>query len=243
MNLEIMAVNGVDYTVKIHYERRKNTTVSIRKQIINIRIPSFLSQKEKNNQLNKMKKWAEEKIRSNPEKFKPKPCKNYHDKDVFNVGKERYILNIEHKDKASSSAKLKGDNIYLRISSQLSKQEQNNHISNLLSRCIAHKKLPELKEKIDALNKQHFKQKINKVHFKNHKSKWGSCSHKGNINISTRLLFTPEDVFDYVCIHELAHLIEHNHSKRFWTLVEKAMPDYKEKQKWLKENGDVCCNF
>jgi len=49
-----------------------------------------------------------------------------------------------------------------------------------------------------------------------------------------------DDVLDYICVHELAHLIEHNHSDRFWSLVERAMPDYKEKEKWLKENRDKC---
>ena len=70
---------------------------------------------------------------------------------------------------------------------------------------------------------------------------WGSCSEKGNINISTRLLFAPEDVLEYVCIHELAHLIEQNHSEKFWQLVKNAMPNYQEKRKWLKENGDSIC--
>ena len=82
--------------------------------------------------------------------------------------------------------------------------------------------------------------KINKVSFKNNKSNWGSCSRKGNINISTRLFFAPDEVLEYVCVHELAHLIELNHSKKFWAILKKAMPDYKEKIKWLKENNDHC---
>jgi predicted metal-dependent hydrolase len=53
-------------------------------------------------------------------------------------------------------------------------------------------------------------------------------------------LFAPKDVFDYICIHELAHLVEQNHSDKFWALVEKAMPDYMEKEKWLKENRGLC---
>ncbi|HKZ41668.1 MAG TPA: M48 family metallopeptidase, partial [Candidatus Hodarchaeales archaeon] len=57
-------------------------------------------------------------------------------------------------------------------------------------------------------------------------------------NISTRLLFAPDEVLEYVCIHELAHLIEHNHSDRFWALVEKAMPYYPQQKQWLKEHGE-----
>jgi len=54
------------------------------------------------------------------------------------------------------------------------------------------------------------------------------------------LLFAPDEVIDYVCIHELAHLKERNHSPEFWKLVEGALPDYREKEKWLKENSDQC---
>lgn len=238
-----MTVDGVEYTVKIYYENRKSTTASIRKQNINIRMPTFLSRKEKTRQLLKMKTWAKQKILTNPEKFKPKPRKEYQNGDFFNVGDERYVIDIEYKDKVSSSAKLNGNIIYLSLSSRLSKQEENKTVSSLLGKCIACKRLPLLKEKINTLNKKHFNQKINKICFKNHKSKWGSCSHIGNINISTRLLFAPDDVLEYVCIHELAHLIERNHSKRFWALVEKAMPEYQDKQKWLKEKGETYCTF
>jgi predicted metal-dependent hydrolase len=71
-------------------------------------------------------------------------------------------------------------------------------------------------------------------------SRWGSCSSSSNINLSTRLLFAPEGVIDYVIIHELAHLQELNHSPRFWRLVAEAMPDYQLKEKWLKDNGHLC---
>jgi len=67
-----------------------------------------------------------------------------------------------------------------------------------------------------------------------------SCSSKSNINLSTRLLFAPSDVIDYVIVHELTHLIEMNHSQKFWNLVKSVMPNYKQKEKWLKEYGKLC---
>jgi predicted metal-dependent hydrolase len=75
---------------------------------------------------------------------------------------------------------------------------------------------------------------------KYNQTNWGSCSTRGNINLSTRLLFAPDDVIDYVIIHELAHLLEMNHSNRFWNIVKKAMPEYREKEVWLKKNGHLC---
>jgi len=240
MKTEFLEINGIKYLVKIHYENRSNSRVSIRKTAINIRIPSFLSCEKKNEQLEKMKTWSKNKIMKNPEKFRLKPQKEYKNGDILKIGNEKFILGIEFKDKKGSSARSIGYTIKLSISDNLSKEEQNNHISSLISRSIAYKRLPKLQEKIYELNKKHFNRKINKIFFKHNKSNWGSCSNARNINISTRLLFAPDEVLEYVCIHELAHLIEQNHSDRFWTLIETAIPDYMEKERWLKENSDLC---
>lgn len=68
------------------------------------------------------------------------------------------------------------------------------------------------------------------------KSRWGSCSGKGNLNFNCLLMRTPEAIIDYVVVHELCHLKEMNHSPRFWAEVEKILPDYKERRKWLKDH-------
>ncbi len=66
--------------------------------------------------------------------------------------------------------------------------------------------------------------------------RWGSCSTEGSINFSYRLVMAPIEVIDYVVVHELAHIKHPNHSKKFWATVEAVIPDYKEREKWLKEN-------
>jgi len=67
------------------------------------------------------------------------------------------------------------------------------------------------------------------------KTRWGSCSRKGTINFTYRLMFVPEELADYVVVHELAHLKEMNHSGRFWYVVEQVMPDYRARRKKLRE--------
>jgi Predicted metal-dependent hydrolase len=79
--------------------------------------------------------------------------------------------------------------------------------------------------------------KFSDYKIKDQKSRWGSCSTKGNLNFNFRLSMAPAFVFDYIIVHELCHLLEMNHSQRFWELVKKYYPDYKEAKKWLKNNS------
>lgn len=77
----------------------------------------------------------------------------------------------------------------------------------------------------------------NRITIRNQKTRWGSCSAKGNLNFNCLLMLAPADVIDYVVVHELCHLIEMNHSSRFWAEVERVLPDYKKSRLWLKRNG------
>lgn len=70
--------------------------------------------------------------------------------------------------------------------------------------------------------------KINRVSIKNTKSRWGSCSKKGNLNFNYKIALLPENLANYVIVHELCHLAEFNHSKRFWKLVSLTIPNYLE---------------
>ena len=73
------------------------------------------------------------------------------------------------------------------------------------------------------------------VTVKNQKTRWGSCSAKGNVNFNYQLAFLPDELLDYVVIHELAHRRHMNHSRAFWAEVEKYCPDYLERREQLKE--------
>lgn len=80
--------------------------------------------------------------------------------------------------------------------------------------------------------------KYNHISIKRHRSRWGSCSQKGNLNFNYKIVFLPPDVSDYIIVHELCHLQEFNHSRSFWELVAKTIPNHKEIRTKLKNyNG------
>lgn len=79
--------------------------------------------------------------------------------------------------------------------------------------------------------------KYNKITIRNQTSRWGSCSRKGNLNFNFRIALLPPDLADYIIVHELCHLGEFNHSRKFWDLVERTVPGWKEARGRLKEEG------
>lgn len=76
-----------------------------------------------------------------------------------------------------------------------------------------------------------------RVTIRNQRSRWGSCSSKGDLNFNCLLMLTPPEVIDSVVVHELCHRKEMNHSERFYAEVLRVFPDYRACQKWLRENG------
>jgi hypothetical protein len=69
--------------------------------------------------------------------------------------------------------------------------------------------------------------------------RWGSCTHKGGLNFSWRLIQAPLEIVDYVIVHELVHLRQPDHSKKFWAKVKEIMPDYERRREWLRENEQL----
>lgn len=84
---------------------------------------------------------------------------------------------------------------------------------------------------------QKFGLKYQKLRISSARTRWGSCSSRGTLSFTWRLVMAPLEVVDYVVVHELAHLRVQNHSAAFWAEVEKMMPDYQPRRDWLKKNG------
>lgn len=109
-------------------------------------------------------------------------------------------------------------------------------IEVLLKKCLFAYAEQYLKEKT-----KHFSNiiKVNPKHItlRDQKTRWGSCSSAGNINYNWRIIMAPENIINYLVIHELCHLVVPNHSQKFWQKVSEFYPDYKLAQYWLKQNS------
>lgn len=93
--------------------------------------------------------------------------------------------------------------------------------------------LPRIAARVNELNSQYFGSCLGKIRIRSNLTNWGSCSPKNNISINFALLFLPQQLLDYVIIHELGHTKMRNHSERFWRIIESIIPDYRIRKKEL----------
>jgi len=172
-------------------------------------------------------------------------------------------VRILFKDKRNSSGTIKNGQIVLYITSRAPRAEQARHIE-ILTKKLEHKLVQakakslvdgrriappsgltdspvttnaQLSEWAAQINQQFYRfRAMGEVRFRKQESRWGSCSGRTrNLQISERLRGGPHELLEYVLIHEIAHLGEFNHSDRFWALVERACPDYRERRQLLRE--------
>ena len=111
-------------------------------------------------------------------------------------------------------------------------------IQNILEQWYRHEARQRIEERVEYYSRRYdFGKRVNRIFIKDQKSRWGSCSSKCNLNFNYRLIMAPDEVLDYVVIHELCHLKHMNHSVDFWNVVGEIMPDYKAFRAWLRKHG------
>lgn len=239
--MEIWSINNVQIPVRIYRERRRNNRISIAKDAVNLRIPNWGASILHGNYKGWAYDWLVEQFKKDPslqERFTPKIYKNGDEvKTYFEV----YSVFVKRSQRATSSAKIEQNVIFINLNQQISLLEESKTSKMLIARMIAKKEHPRVLSRINEINEKYFGNlTISGVRIKNNSSNWGSCSMYGNINISTKTLFAPAFVQDYIFVHELSHRLEMNHSAKYWKIVEQVMPGYKQAEKWIKLHGKEC---
>lgn len=233
-------VGGQQLPVDLVLEPRYNTRYSITRKRIVLRMPHQSRPEHVRQGLADLQVWVEKQFERKPTLKFPFIARSYKTGDILQVGDRRYVLDISHDDRATHTARLVGDTICVTLSTRVDEAHRSKSMRTLLSRVVGSDFFPDIKHRVEEINRQTVNRPLRGIFLKYHHSKWGSCSNDGNINLSTRLLFAPGPVRDYVILHELAHLVELNHSDRFWSILDRFMPDYPVYEKWLKENGGYC---
>jgi len=226
-----LKVGGRFYEVRYESILKATSSVRIKKGAVVLKLSRYSRGKTRDEMVEKFLNWADKQLGkvSMTDFILP----TYEDGGRIHTHNKVYELQVQVREGRVNS-KLDGHLINISIPG-----DEISCVQHLVESVIMNDQLPYLREVLNEINQLYFQEKFNNVKFKRTSGRFGSCSSKRNINIAYRLLFAPREVFRYVCVHELAHLKEFNHSSRFWRHVADAMPDYKTQEKWLKNSGFV----
>ena len=235
---ETIHLDGLAIPVRIITERRNNARASVTQKALIIRVPAGMPQKDREKAILDMKKWAFKTYEQQPKVFAQFHKPTVSDRYTFSFAGEEHNIIVERTTGGSHRIDRVGEGrLRITLNTTDLRTDQGKIIPKLLAKYFAGQHLASVARRVHELNDAHFQKPINTVKLSDTYARWGSCSSKGNINLATRLLLAPPEILDAVIIHELAHLVEANHSHRFWAEVARALPNYKVFDKWLKEHG------
>lgn len=210
--------------------RSKRRTISLeitRDARLVVRIPKYASLVDVKKFIMEKQTWIEEKIGEAIERVHKNAPKKFVPGEKFYYLGEKYPLEITK----SQSPKLKFNNGFYLADGNLGVAK------TIFIKWYKRQAKLNISKRVQWYANLH-KLEYKKIKITSASRRWGSCTTQGNINFTWKLILLPIKIMDYVVVHELAHLVHHNHSKSFWTEVAKILPDYKERRKWLKKNGE-----
>lgn len=232
-----VSYNGIN----IEYEviRRKRKTLAIRiapNGNVEAIVPLFLDNGMVEDIVKKKAEWICDKLNAIKASRKSAKKRVWDKEMLMYLGKEITLRLIEV-PKKDITITFDGNDIALFINKKINEAiDRDEYIKRTLVEWYRKRAGEKLMERTKVFSKI-MGLSFNRVFIKEQKTRWGSCSSKGNINYNWKLIMAPEAIIDYVVVHELAHIKHPNHSKEFWKFVENFLPDYRERENWLKANG------
>jgi len=236
---DMIEIDDFRIPVKIITEAFRNgTRASVTSKALIIRLPVELTPVQREKQLGEMMSWARKTLKTKPEAFTHFRRVEAASQYEFAIREATYQISVDSHGLRDHKILRSGPrDLEIRLNPEDPRVNGGKIIPRLLAKFFGGVYLPEVSERVHELNTLHFRRPVRAVKMSDTYSRWGSCSHVGNINLATRLLLAPAEILDAVIIHELAHLVEQNHSSRFWAQVERALPNYKEYDEWLRLHG------
>ena len=197
----------------------KRVSIRIRQGNVTLVVPKRASMSRAVKFLNSKEEWVRTTLQKQPQKI------------ALSIGSEIPVLGTLHKVEYAGMCGKSGvvdGKIIICGDEKLAAKK----IKKVLSEFVKAEITEAANQKSAQINK-----KFSKISIRETSSRWGSCARSGNLSFSWRIVFAPREVMEYLVSHEVAHLAEMNHSKRFWAVVESLCPRYKILRAWLAKNG------
>jgi predicted metal-dependent hydrolase len=211
-------------------DRSKSATIKVEEGVVIVVVPRALTQERIKKLLDDKKLWVKQKIALHPQ-MKVTQEKQYVSGEAFSYLGRNYRLKIT--DGELTPIKLVQGRLTISIPNDSS---QHKLVKYALTNWFRRRAELKLREKIIRYSPI-VGVETNGYKVKSFQSRWGSCTPRGRVDFNWRIIMAPNRVVDYVIVHELCHLKQHDHSPQFWKLVESIMPDYLESKEWLRVNG------
>ena len=217
----------MDFNYKVIFSKRRTATISIeRDSSVLVRAPEGISTDKLDNIIEQKKLWIYEQSKEKKETSSPKMIKEFvNGETVFYLG-NRYTLDIVTSDE--DFVEIDGRFITCGSTREKAKEVFINWFLNKANETIPSR----VDYYADRVGVDYKSISISAL-----KYTWGSCSPSGALNFNWQLIKAPSYVIDYVIVHEVAHLLELNHTAKFWQIVKTQLPHYLKSKAWLKENG------
>lgn len=227
---EYLEANGFIAEV-VRTARVKSADLRVEDGLVSVVVPKALPQERIEKLLHDKRRWIKEKLILHREAA-PVSAKDFISGESFAYLGRNYRLKVEHG--LFSPVKL----LQGRLVVTVPHESEPHIIRNALVRWYRRHAESKLQDKVSRYSKL-VGAEPRSVGIKSFKSRWGSCSAKGDLLFNWRIVMAPNRICDYIVIHELCHLIQHDHSSKFWKEVERVLPDYAERKEWLKANSEM----
>ena len=216
----------------IRTRRKKSASIQVDGDLVKVRVPQRLSDKAVRELITKRTPWIKTKLKELSDRPNIKP-KKYISGETFLYLGNNYRLKVDRG--SENSVSLKGGYFVTTISNN---DNQQSTVRSLLEDWYQTHAEIQLRAKTLRLASI-VGVTPTSISTKPYKSRWGSCSVSGEITYNWKIILAPHRIVDYVVIHELCHLLEHNHSPRYWKHVERHVPDWRDCRKWLTDNQSL----
>ena len=227
-------MEGFGFQVEVkRTDRKKSASIALVGTLVKISVPKDLPDSLIRDLIIKRSSWIKKKLREQSLRPTFKPKKYVNGETVHYLGGD-YCLQVVAGDQAS----IQIVDRYLVVTVLHCEKDEAPRVRLLLEGWYQGQAFLKLKERTESFTKI-IGVTPKSVKVKNYKSRWGSCSISGEITYNWRIVLAPHRVIDYVVVHELCHLLEHNHSARYWRHVEQYAPDWKICRKWLKHHQQM----